>query len=554
MSAGVPQGHQYAVQVVEGAIVACKWVRLACQRYLNDLKREDIWFDEEDAQFHLDFYPTFCTHVKGKLAGQPIELEPWQACILMNVFGWKTPDGKRRFRTIYEEVARKNAKSTKLSGVGLFMLGFDGEGGAEIYSAATTRDQARIVWADAREMGRKSPHLRRAFGFHQNNIHHLPSASKFEPLSSDAQTLDGKNVHCGLIDELHAHKTREVFDVVETATGAREQPLIYCITTAGSNKQGICYEQRDYLCKVLEGVIQDDTYFGLIYTLDEGDDWTDENVWIKANPNLGVSKKWDDMRRLAKKAQEMPTARNNFLTKHLNVWVNAAVAWLNMEKWDRSPKAADDIVLQQTPCFIGLDLANKLDVAALVMVFMVEGGYHLKCKFYLPEEAVHIKSRSIGNMYQAWAEAGYLTLTDGNVIDHDYIENDLRLILSEYDVKEIGFDPWGSTQLATHLHEDGAPMVEVPQTVKNLSEAMKEVEAAVYSGRLHHGDNPVLNWMASNVTAKVDKNENIFPQKEHADNKIDGMVALFIAISRIIRHADEATLSSHIETHGIRTL
>ncbi len=539
MSAGVAEGHQYALDVVEGKVVAGKWIKLACKRYLDDLERDDIYFDVDDAQHHLDFYPIFCTHVKGKLAGEPIELEPWQAFGLMNVFGWKTLDGLRRFRTAYEEVARKNAKSTKLSGVGLYMLGFDGEGGAEVYSAATTRDQAKIVFNDAKEMGRKSPQLRRTFGFHQSNIHDLQSASKFEPLSSDAGTLDGKNVHCGLIDEVQAHKTRDVWDVVETATGAREQPLMYAITTAGSNKLGICYELREYLCKILEGVFEDDTFFGLIFTLDEGDDWTDENCWIKANPNLGISKKWDDMRRLAKKAQEMPTARNNFLTKHLNIWVNAAVSWMNMDKWERAPKIAPDETLQQLPCFIGTDLANKLDIAAVVMVFPdSDGHYHILCKFYLPEEAIQIKARSIGNMYQAWADDGYITLTEGNIIDHEYIEDDIRAILSEHDVKAIGFDPWGSTQLSIKLAEDGAPMVEVPQTVKNLSESMKEVEALVHAGKLHHGDNPVLNWMASNVTAKEDKNENVFPNKEHKDNKIDGMVALFIAMNRILCFED----------------
>jgi len=558
MSAGVKEGHQYALDVVAGDIVAGKWINFACQRYLSDLERNDIYFDSEAAQHHLDFYPMFCVHVKGALELKPIELEPWQAFGLMNIFGWMRLDGLRRFRTVYEEVARKNAKSTKLSGVGLYMLGFDSEGGAEIYSAATTRDQAKIVFEDAKLMAQKSPYLKKAFGFHKTNIHVINTASKFEPLSADADTLDGKNVHCGLIDEIHAHKKRDVWDVVETATGAREQPLMYGITTAGSNKQGICYELREYLCKVLDPSLDivDDSIFGLVYTLDTDDDWTDESAWIKANPNLGISKKWDDMRRLARKAKEMPSARNNFLTKHLNIWVNAASSWMDMQKWDKQPPALSDDELLPLACYVGLDLANKLDIAAALALFVDSNGHgHLKCKFYLPEEAINIKARSIGTMYQTWADDGYLTLTPGNIIDHDYIEDDLRAWLTEYDVQEIGFDPWGSTQLATHLAEDGAPMVEVPQTVKNLSEAMKEVEAMVIAGKLHHGDNPVLNWMASNVTAKEDKNENIFPNKEHKDNKIDGMIALFIAISRVLRHSgDQLNISKHIEEYGIRTL
>lgn len=539
MSAGVSEAIQYAHDVVEGKSVACLYIKQACQRFLDDLENgheRGLVFDEDEAQAACDFYPVFTRHIKGALAGQPIELEPWQAFGVANTFGWLIKEtGLRRFKTVYEEVARKNAKSTKISGTGLYLAGFDGEGGAEVYSAATTKDQARIVFNDAKEMVKSSPLLKRVFGIYKNNIHTIAGASKFEPLSSDANTLDGLNVHGGLIDEVHAHKTREVWDVIETATGAREQPLMYGITTAGSNKLGICYELRTYATKVLAGLVEDDSFFALIFTLDEGDDWKDEENWIKANPNLGVSKKLEDMQRLAKKAKEMPTARANFLTKHLNIWVNTAQSWMNMDKWDKCKSIADDEILTQLPCWIGLDLANKLDVAALVMVFKdFDDEIHIKCRFYLPEEVIEIKPRTIGNMYKSWAESGYLTLTDGNVIDHDYIEDDIRAICSEYDVQEIAFDPWGGTQLAVSLTNDGFNMVEVPQTVKNLSESMKEVEALTHSGRLHHGDNPMLTWMASNVVAKIDKNENVFPQKEHPDNKIDGMVALFTAMNRLM--------------------
>lgn len=543
MSAGVKEAIQYAKDVTNGSVVACDYIKQSCKRFLDDLATAEargLYFDEEEAQMACDFYPMFTRHIKGTLAGKPIILEPWQAFGQVNIFGWKIKaTGLRRFKTVYEEVARKNAKSTKISGVGLFLAGFDGEGGAEVYSAATTKDQARIVFNDAKEMVKGSPLLKRVFGIYKNNIHTLTDASKFEPLSSDANTLDGLNVHGGLIDEIHAHKTREVWDVIETATGARDQPLMYGITTAGSNKLGICYELRTYATKVLSGLVEDDSFFAMIFTLDDGDDWEDENNWIKANPNLGISKKLEDMQRLAKKAKEMPTARANFLTKHLNVWVNSAQSWMNMDKWDRCNAIADDEMLTQFPCWIGLDLANKLDVAALVMVFRdLDDEIHIKCRFYLPADVIEIKPRTIGNMYKSWAESGYLTLTEGNVIDHGYIEDDIRTICAENDVQEIAFDPWGGTQLAVALTNDGFNMVEVPQTVKNLSEAMKEVEALVHSGRIHHGDNPMLNWMASNVVAKIDKNENVFPQKEHPDNKIDGMVALFTAVFRLMSGAD----------------
>ncbi|EMO7838256.1 terminase large subunit, partial [Morganella morganii] len=338
--ATVADGIRYAEQVVAGEIVTGELIRLACQRFLDDLEygpERGIYFMEERARHILDFYQ-FVPHVKGALAGKPIELMPWHTFILINIFGFVIPlvdeltgeaqyddDGDpvlvRRFRTAYNEVARKNAKSTLSSGIGLYMTGADGEGGAEVYSAATTRDQARIVFEDAKNMVKKAKSsLGRLFEFNKLAIYQERSASKFEPLSSDANNLDGLNIHCGIVDELHAHKTRDVWDVLETATGARLQSLLFAITTAGFNREGICYELRDYAIKVLRGVVEDDTFFAAIYTPDEDDDPFDESIWIKANPGLGVCKRFDDMRRLAKKAKEQIAARPNFLTKHLNMW------------------------------------------------------------------------------------------------------------------------------------------------------------------------------------------------------------------------------------------
>lgn len=535
--ATIESACEYAEKVLAGEVIACKWVKLACRRFFEDIEKYP--FDADKARRVIEFFPDFVRHVKGKLAGEPYELSDWEAFILMNLFGFVNENGKRRFRTAYIEVARKNSKSTFCSGVALYMTAFDQEGGAEVYSAATTRDQARIVFGDAQNMIRKSAPLKRVFGIHKLNIHHLKSASKFEPLSSDANTLDGLNVHCAVIDEIHAHKSREVWDVVDSAAGSREQPLILAITTAGFNKQGIGYEQREYATKILSGVAPDDTFFGIIFTIDEDDDPFDETVWPKANPNLGRSKRLDYMRSQARKAKEIPAARNNFLTKHLNVWVNAETAWLDMAKWEKLPERADIEHLKTLPCFIGMDLANKLDVAAVVAAFPEGNTVHFLCKFYLPENTIYSKSRTIGNMYDTWAKQGHLTLTDGDIIDHEYIEQDIRQMLTELDVKAVGFDPWGSTQMSIRLSEDGAPMIEIPQTVKNLSEAMKEVEAKVISGELCKDKNPMMDWMASNIVVKLDRNENYFPNKEHPDNKIDGMVALFMAMNRIIADCDD---------------
>ena len=553
--ATVSDGIQYAERVLSGEIVAGELVRLSCQRFLNDLEHgpeRGVYFYEDRAQHILDFY-NFVPHVKGALAGKPIDLMAWDIFILINLFGFVIPlidemtgeqmfddDGDaimvRRFRTAYNEVARKNAKSTLSSGIGLYMTGADGEGGAEVYSAATTRDQARIVFDDAKNMIKKAPRsLGRLFGHVKLNIHQERTASKFEPLSSDANNLDGLNIHCGIVDELHAHRTRDVWDVLETATGARLQSLLFAITTAGSNKEGICFEQRDYAIKVLRGVVDDDTYFAVIYTLDEDDDPFDEKNWPKANPGLGICKRWDDMRRLAKKAKEQIAARPNFFTKHLNIWVTAESAWMDMDRWGKCGDIAPDEELVNWPLWVGIDLANKIDICAAVKTWLAPNGHtHTKSKFWIPEGRLETAPKHISELYRKWADAGYLDLTDGDVIDHGYIKAEVEAWVKGESLKEIAFDPWSATQFSLALAEEGLPLVEVAQTVKNLSESMKSVQADVYGSKIHHDGNPVMTWMMSNVTVKPDKNDNVFPNKSTPENKIDGPVALFTAKSRLL--------------------
>ncbi|MDE9495834.1 terminase large subunit [Xenorhabdus bovienii] len=577
--AKVIEGIRYAERVVAGEIVSGELVRLACQRFLDDLahgEERGISFSEPRAQHILNFYK-FVPHVKGALAGKPIELMDWHVFILINIFGFVRPlmdeqtgeivlrnDGSgrpvmvRRYRTAYNEVARKNAKSTLSSGIGLYMTGADSEGGAEVYSAATTRDQARIVFEDAKSMIKQArPTLGRLFAFNKLAIYQEQSASKFEPLSSDANNLDGLNIHCGIVDELHAHKTRDVWDVLETATGARLQSLLFGITTAGFNKEGICYELRDYAVKVLRGQVDDDTFFGIIYTLDKEDDPFDETVWQKANPGLGICKRWDDLRRLAKKAREQVSARHNFFTKHMNLWVTAESAWMDMLKWDDSEPLAPPHELKTYPMWVGVDLANKIDICAAVKVWQGNNGHvHADFKFWLPEDRIERCSRQMAELYRKWGEMGVLTLTDGEVVDHTQIKEELQHWVAGENLKEIGFDPWSATQFSRALAEEGLPLIEVSQTVRNLSEAMKSLEALVYSGQFHHNDHPIMNWMMSNVTAKPDKNDNIFPNKSTPEAKIDGPVALFTALSRLLVNGGEQpeSLSDVLMARGLRAL
>jgi phage terminase large subunit-like protein len=431
------------------------------------------------------------------------------------------------------------------------MLTADGEAGAEVYSAATTRDQARIVFDDAKKMATMEAGFRQRFGVRvlAHSIFEVINDSRFLPLSAEGSTLDGLNIHFACVDELHAHKTRAVYDVLETGTGARAQSMIWNITTAGSDRSGICYEQRGYVVGILNDVLrrhdglgyavkgataEDDTYFGIIYTIDDDDDWADEACWAKANPNYGISIYPDDIRRLADKAIKVASARANFLTKRLNVWVNAATAWMDMRRWDDCGDTS--LSLDQfagDKCWISLDLASKIDIAAKMRLFEREingvSHYFAFGTHYLPEEAAQEEANS---QYAGWVEDGWLTTTPGNVTDYDVIEEDIRDDLVRFDVQEVPYDPWQATQLASHMLAEGAPMVELRQTVQNMSEAMKNFEALVLSGRFHHNGDPVLTWMVSNVVAHRDAKDNIYPRKEREENKIDGAVATIMAISR----------------------
>lgn len=541
----------YARAVVAGDVIACKWTQLACQRQLDDLEREpsEDWpwvFDEEAAQRPCEFIELL-PHIKGKWARERrlIELEPWQCFIITTVFGWVHGETRlRRFKEGYTEVPRKNAKSTLSSGLALFMLSADGEHGAEVYSAATTRDQARIVFDDAKAMAERTPDLRTYLGvaIMQHSITVAHRASKFTPLAAEGSTLDGLNVHFAVIDELHAHKTRAVYDVIDTARGAREQSLLWNITTAGTDRSGICYERRTHVTKVLEGVIDDPSMFGIIYTLDDGDDPHDPRSWAKANPNWGKSVLMDDMEAASRKAEAMPSALNNFLTKRLNVWVSGESAWMDMRAWDR---CAMTVLRDNLPEFygakawIGLDLAQKKDFAALSLVFQVEDKWAVCTRLYLNELAV----QESGNAHlTGWARQGYVQVTDGDITDFDVVAEDLRSLCRNFDVQEIAFDPALSMYFAGKLIEEGLPLVEITQRALFFTPPLIQVENLVLEKKLAHDGNPVMTWMVSNLVVKVSKfNELMSPTKERPENKIDGPIAMLMALGRALNTETAAT-------------
>lgn len=535
----------YCRDVVAGKITAGRLVRLACQRQLSDLERKD-WnyrFDAEKAGRACRFFELH-PHVKGPKAGELFSLEPWQCFIATTVFGWVRKDtGRRRFRRAYTEVPRGNGKSFMSSSVGNFGLAADGEEGAEVYSAATTTEQANIVRGDAAAMLRKRPDLMRKLGItlSTNAIFQKRSNSAFKALSREAKNQDGKNIHFAIVDELHAHPTRELWDVLVTGAAKRPQSLIWTITTAGVDTSGICYEVRDSVVKMLEGQ-PNEALFGVIYTLDDGDDWRVEENWIKANPNWNASIDHDAFRLAAIEATQSPAKENNFKTKHLNVWCGADVAWMQMDKWD----ACADTTLREDqfakqPCVEGIDLASKIDIASKVRVFWrdlprgdkVERHFYAFASCYLPEQRVR-ESRNA--QIPGWVKQGFIRTTPGDVIDFEVVKDDLKADAKAYDVREVAFDPWQAQQMANELNKPAGPltMVELRATVQNFSEPMKAWEALVREGRFHHDGNPAFRWMVSNVVCHVDAKENIYPRKQVPENKIDAAVACIMAMNRAL--------------------
>ena len=535
----------YAEDVVAGEIPACKWVRLACQRHIDDVARQETkafpyYFHRPSAVRACAFLESL-PHIKGEWAkhNETIELQPWQIFIIANVFGWlRCEDDLRRFRIVYLEMPRKNGKSTFSSGIGLYCLALDHESGAEVYSAATTRDQARIVWQVAHQMCGRLPGMRKALGIDltAHAISQPGTASRFQALSSEGNSLDGLNIHCAIVDELHAHRTRTVYDVLETATGSRSQPLLWNITTAGADRAGICYEQRTYLTRILQGLNRDDTYFGIIYTIDEEDDWQSPDTWEKANPNYGVSVFPDDIKRLCDKAKKMSSAQSNFLTKRLSVWVNADMPLFNMSEW---AKCATNLTLEDFEgerCWIGIDLAPRHDFCAMGILFERDGEYYFFCRHYLSEQEVR---ESPNASYSGWAEAGWIQTNAGSVTNYDDLEADLDDLSHRFEIIEVDFDRFQAHQFATRMIERGFPMIEIAANVRNLSEPTKKLDALIVEGKLHHEDNPLLAWEMSNVVGHYDRKENVYPVKERPENKIDGPMTLIMMLSRALVSAGE---------------
>lgn len=532
------------------------------QRDLETGHLRGLHFDPAQGRRVVQFIEGYCKHHKGsQWAGKLMVLEPWQREVLTQIFGWRRADGTRRFRTAYIELPRKQGKSQLAAGVGLYLAVADGEAGAEVYSSATKKDQARIVWSEAAAMVKSSPELKRFVKVFRNSLHVERTGSKFEPLSADSNTLDGLNPHGNIVDELHAHKTREVWDVLDTAMGARRQPLTLAITTAGTYEpEGIGWQMHDYAVKVLEGVVQEDSFFAFIAAADEGDDFFSEAAQRKANPNFGVSVEPSYLAKQARTAVDQPGFLNEYLRLHLNVWTRTVTRWLSLERWAeceaatagdvRASARARELTLEKRVCFGGLDLSTKLDLCALVLAFPgPDDVVDVLCRFWLPEETVAKYGKKGQRHYEAWVREGWITTTPGDVVDYEFIRAEVNALSKRFAVQQIAYDPWGATDLATRLLGDGVAMVECRQGFQSLSEPSKDLEARILQKKVRHANNPVLRFCVANAVVRRDPAGNIKPDKEKAVERIDGVVALVMALGRSITATPTET--SYLSRGGV---
>lgn len=536
----------YARRVAAGKEPAGVLHRLACARHVREVddrawqRRAGVTWQASDAANVCNVISQFRQY-KGEWAGQPLMLQPWQVFIVGSLHGWRRQDGMRRFRTAFVEVPRGNGKSALAASLGVYGAFLEGEPGADCYSVATKRDQAKIVFEHARQMVRHTAALRKRITVQLHNLYQLESASKFEALSSEAHTLDGLRPHVVIADEVHAHPDSSVIDVMLTGMGTRRQPLLFEITTAGVNRHGPWWAHREYTQAVLEGAHDDSSWFGIIFAAETDADWTDPATWKVANPGFDKQVKRDFLANECRKAQRILAYQNTFRRLHLGQLVEQLDRYIDMGAWDAITQPVDAAALEGRACIAGLDLSTRTDLTACVLLFADDdGGVTVLPHFWCPESGIDQRSRVDRVPYADWARQGLLTPTPGNVVDYDRIRADINALGARYRITELAFDPWNATQIATQLQGDGFVAVEIRQGFRSLSEPTKHLASLVADGKLRHGGHPMLRWMARNLVVREDPNGNVAPDKSKATERIDGMVALVMALSRTIVQVDSA--------------
>lgn len=521
--------YKYAIDVLSGEIVACRHIVSACRRFLADLEREDLVFSPSEVAHAINFIGTL-RHFTGKSDGKPFVLEPWQSFIVANIIGFRWKEGgSRRFTSSYIECARKQGKTALSSALCLYFLVADGEGGAEVLLCANSKDQAKIAFDMCRNYAKgidPSEKLLRGF---RADIFLDETQSRLRVLAADDSKLDGFNASFGLIDEYHAAKNSRVRDVIKSSMGMRQNPHLCTITTAGFDKSLPCYGLRTVAIEVLDGVKHDDEMFVVIYSLDDEDDWTDEAVWPKSNPNLGVTVTAKYIRGQVQQAKNNPSDEVGVKTKTLNVWCDSSQSWIPDTYVNAATRDIDWSRFAGMPCYVGVDLGSTSDLT--VMAWMIpddDGVCWFGAHYYLPEAALHEKTDHI--MYQYWRNSGMLTVTPGNVTDYDYITKDLLTLSDNLNIISVGYDKWNAVQWAIDATERGLPLMEFSQAIGNFNRPTREFERLLMSGRAMLDNNEITRFCFRNVVLKSDHNGNVKPDKGLERKKIDGVIAMIQAL------------------------
>ena len=515
-------------------------------------------YDKECADYAVRFIESLC-HTKGTWAGKPFELLPWQEQIVRDLFGVIKPNGYRQFNTAYIEIPKKNGKSELAAAVALLLTCGDFEERAEVYGCAADRQQASIVFEVAADMVRMCPTLNRRVKINASSrrLIYLPTNSVYQVLSADSYSKHGFNVHGVIFDELHTQPNRKLFDVMTKGSGdARMQPLYFLITTAGTDTKSICYETHQKAVDIMAGRKKDKTFYPVIYGADQEDDWNDPKVWKKANPSLGYTIGMDKVKDAYNSAKQNPTEENSFRQLRLNQWVKQAVRWMPMDKWNLCNTPVDMEALEGRVCYGGLDLSSTTDISAFVLVFPPlddNDKYWILPLFWIPEDNMDLRILRDHVPYDVWHRQGFLEATEGNVIYYGYIEKAIQRLGERFNIREIAFDRWGATQMVQHLEEMGFTVVPFGQGFRDMSPPTKELMRLVLAGQIAHGGHPVLSWMMDNVYVRQDPAGNIKMDKERSTEKIDGAVAMVMALDRAIRNGND-TSESVYDSRGIITL
>ncbi|QTL40288.1 terminase large subunit [Xenorhabdus budapestensis] len=519
---------QYTFDIENGTIPACKRVKQAVKRYFSDLNNPLYVFDSEVVKRFIAF-SRHCPHVKGHLRGKPIILEPWQQFAFANLFGFKVKaTGRRKYRSAYIQVPRKNAKSTVAAILANWFLVME-NGQQDIYTAAVSRDQARIVFDDARQMCLLSKPLKKRVVIQQLKITYPKSNSLLKPLAAKAATIEGSNPSLAIVDEYHLHPDNAVYSALELGMGARPEGILFAITTAGSNVISACKQHYDYCCQILDDEEQNDSLFALIYELDDENEIDDESLWIKANPNLDISVDSAALHDTIQKARGIPSQWTEMLTKRFNIWCQGETPWMGEGAWKACQSDYDENDLKGLECYAGLDLSSTGDITSICYTFPVDNELLLLTRHYLPEAQLQNPANKNRTIYRQWAQMGWLRTTTGDCIDYDRIRDDILNDSQHFDIKLVGFDTWNATHLRTQLQGVGLDVEPFPQTYVRFSPVAKSAEVFVNRKIIRHNGDPVLAWAMSNVVMETDANANIKPNKKKSANKIDPAIAFLMS-------------------------